>query len=120
MVNFITAVLLILFAAFSRLLPHPMNFAPVAAIALFAGAYLSKKYALIIPIAALVISDAILGFYNGIEWVYGSFLLIGLIGMWLKGRIEKAGNVTILGPTLSLSRQPHYANIIGPTRMALR
>jgi len=91
MVNFITAVLLILFAAFSRLLPHPMNFAPVAAIALFAGSYLNKKYAFIIPVAALLISDAILGFYNGIEWVYGSFLLIGLIGIWQKSRIENAG-----------------------------
>ena len=91
MINLITAVLLILFAAFSRLLPHPMNFAPITAIALFSGVYLNKKYAFIIPIAALLISDAIIGFYNGIEWIYGSFLLIGLIGLWLKSRVKDAG-----------------------------
>lgn len=41
--NFIIASVLILFAAFSRLIPHPMNFAPVAAIALFAGVYMDKN-----------------------------------------------------------------------------
>jgi hypothetical protein len=91
MVNFITAALLILFAAFSRLVPHPMNFAPIAAIALFSGAYLNKKYAFFIPIAAMLISDAIIGFYSGIEWVYGSFVLIALIGFWLKKRIDGKG-----------------------------
>ncbi len=104
MINFITAALLILFAAFSRLVPHPMNFAPIAAIALFSGAYLNKKYAFFIPIAAMLISDAIIGFYAGIEWVYGSFVLIAFVGYWLKKRIEgkSAGRKTvyIAGTTL--------------------
>jgi hypothetical protein len=91
MVNFITAVLLILFAAFSRIAPHPMNFAPIAAIALFSGAYLGKKYALIVPIAAMLLSDIFIGFYSGIEWVYGSFILIVFVGFWLKKRFEGAG-----------------------------
>lgn len=92
MINFITAVIIILFAAFSRLIPHPMNFAPVAAIALFGGVYLNKKYAVLIPIAALVISDAFLGFYKGIEWVYGSFILIALIGLWMRSRVANASS----------------------------
>src|SRR5260221_13556624 len=91
MVNFIMAVILILFAAFSRLIPHPMNFAPIAAIALFSSVYLNKKSAFIIPVAAMIISDAIIGFYSGIEWVYGSFVLIALIGLWLKKRVEGSG-----------------------------
>ncbi len=62
------------------------NFTPVAAIALAAGVYLGKKWALILPLAGLFISDIFIGFY---EWklmlaVYGSFLLIGFIGWWLK------------------------------------
>jgi len=69
-----------------RILPHLPNFAPIAAMALFGGTYLNKKYALIIPLAALLISDLFIGFYN--PWimlsVYGSFALIGLIGLWLK------------------------------------
>lgn len=93
MSNFIIAAVLILFAAFSRLIPHPMNFAPIIAIALFAGVYLNKKYALIIPLVALVISDAFLGFYEYMYWVYGTFLLVALIGLWLKRRVENNGGV---------------------------
>ncbi|MCI0450516.1 MAG: hypothetical protein L0Y79_12175 [Chlorobi bacterium] len=90
MANFIIAVILILFAVFSRLIPHPMNFAPITAIALFSGAYLNKKYAFIIPLIALVISDTFIGFYSYIYWVYGTFLLIALIGLWLKSRVENS------------------------------
>lgn len=76
--------LVVAIAAFTRLLPHPPNFSPIAAMALFGGAYLSKKYALIIPIIALFISDIFLGFHSTIPFVYGSFLITGLIGLWLK------------------------------------
>ena len=93
MINLLTAVILILFAALSRLLPHPMNFAPVTAIALFAGVYLNKKYAFIIPIIALIISDAIIGFYPYVFWIYGTILLIALIGLWLKANVQNAGAV---------------------------
>ncbi|MCX7877018.1 MAG: hypothetical protein N2510_00085 [Ignavibacteria bacterium] len=107
MFNFITAALLILFAALSRLLPHPMNFAPITAIALFSGVYLDRKYAFIIPLAAMVLSDAFMGFYQGIWWVYGSFALIALIGLWLKKIIEGKSSISkalfILGTTLASS-----------------
>jgi len=104
MSNFIIAVILILFAAFSRLIPHPMNFAPVTAIALFSGVYLNKKYAFIIPLVALVLSDIFLGFYSYVYWVYGTVLLVAFIGLWLKKRVEnsKGGKKAayILGTTL--------------------
>ncbi|MBZ9578496.1 hypothetical protein KJA14_01455 [Patescibacteria group bacterium] len=69
-----------------RLLPHPWNFTPIAAIALFSGVYLGKKYAFFAPILAMFLSDIFLGFYS---WklmltVYGSFCLIGLIGLMIK------------------------------------
>lgn len=76
--------LIIIFAVVMRLLPHPPNVAPIAAMALFGGVYLNKKYALIVPLIAMFISDIFLGFYNEIIFVYGSFLLIGLIGLWLR------------------------------------
>ncbi len=74
--------------ALLRLLPHPWNFTPIAAMALFGGVYINKKYALIVPLLAMLVSDYFLGFY---EWrlmlaVYGSFLLVGLIGIWLKNQ----------------------------------
>lgn len=77
--NLITAVLLILFAALSRVIPHPPNFTPIAAIALFSGVYLNKRLAFAIPIIAMFISDLILGFHSGMLWVYGSFVIITLL-----------------------------------------
>ena len=76
--------LVIVIASFVRLLPHPPNFSPIAAMALFSGVYLSKKYALIIPVIAIFVSDIFLGFHSTIPFVYGSFLITGLIGLWLK------------------------------------
>lgn len=78
------AFLLITLAALSRLMPHPPNFTPVAAIALFGGAYLDKRFALIVPLAAMLVSDWFLGFHSLMPFVYGSLLAIGLIGIWLK------------------------------------
>ena len=97
MINLVTAIVLILFAAFSRLMPHPANFTPVAAIALFSGTYFNKKYMFILPIAAMFISDLILGFHSTMIWVYGSFVLISFIGLWLKSH-KKSGYV--IGTTL--------------------
>ncbi len=72
-------------AVVSRLIPHPMNFAPVAALALFGGAYFDRRFAFILPFAVLLVSDAFLGFYDGVAWVYASFFLVGLIGWRLRG-----------------------------------
>src|SRR5215469_15693142 len=80
----ISPLAIIFFAAFLRLLPHPPNVAPIAAMALFGGAYLDKKYALIIPLLAMFFSDLFLGFYKEMSVVYGSFFLIGLLGLWLR------------------------------------
>lgn len=76
----------VLIAALLRVVPHLPNFAPIAAMALFGGAYLGRRYALILPLAAMVLSDIFLGFdgFASRLTVYSSFLLIGLIGLWLK------------------------------------
>lgn len=78
--------LIIALAAALRLLPHPPNVAPIAAMALFGGVYLNKKYALIFPLLALFISDLIIGFYGApmMAFVYGSFILTGFIGLIIK------------------------------------
>lgn len=102
MINLITSILIILFAVFSRLLPHPANFTPIAAVALFSGTYVNKKYAVIIPIAAMLISDAFIGFYSGMVWVYGSIFIITLLGFWLSKhkKISVVAGVTILSSVL--------------------
>lgn len=88
-----------------RLTPHVPNFAPITAVALFGGAYLGKKYALLIPFLAMIVSDYLLLYINPFEtpalnlsliqpvnlmfhsttlFVWGSFLISGLIGVWLR------------------------------------
>lgn len=78
---------LILIAALARLLPHPSNFSPIGAMAIFGGVYYTKKWlAFVAPFAAMVLSDFLLpyGFYEGIFWVYGAFALSVLVGFGLK------------------------------------
>jgi len=53
---------IVLLAALSRLIPHPPNVTPVAAIALFGGAFLvNRKLAYLLPLAAMLLSDVVLG-----------------------------------------------------------
>jgi len=85
-IEFIIALILILIGIGLRLSPHPPNFSPIAAMALFGGVYLSKKIALTIPLVVMAISDVFIGHYetNLMISVYGSFLLCVLLGFWLK------------------------------------
>jgi hypothetical protein len=78
---------MIFVAAASRLVPHPPNLSAVTAIALFGGAYLSDwRIAFAVPLGALLLSDALLGFYGHMEIVYGSFAIIVAIGRLLRTR----------------------------------
>jgi hypothetical protein len=75
---------MILFAAMVRLIPHPPNFTPVAAMALFGGAYFSRKWmAFVIPLIAMLLSDLIIGLHSGMWAVYLSFVIIVGVGMTL-------------------------------------
>ena len=80
------ALFLLLFGVIARFLPHPANFAPIAAIALFGAVYLPKRMALILPLAAMFVSDLFIGFYGASVMiaVYASFLLTGIFGLWLR------------------------------------
>jgi hypothetical protein len=76
-------------AAALRLVPHPPNFSPIDAMALFSGAYLGRRgVAFAAPFAALLLSDAILGFYQGMEFQYLSVALIVLIGWFALSRVS--------------------------------
>lgn len=99
--RFVVLVAMILAAAASRLIPHPPNVASITAVALFGGAYLSdKRLALIVPLAALLLSDLILGLYRHMEIVYGSFLLVVCLGFWLQ---RKRSAMRIAGAALASS-----------------
>jgi hypothetical protein len=91
----------ILTAAALRLIPHPPNFTPIGAMALFSGAYLGRKgLAFVAPLAAMLLSDAILGFHSGMPFVYASVALIVLIGSLVASRITA---MTVVGAALASS-----------------
>lgn len=75
---------MITLAVLSRLLPHPDNFSPLAAVALFGATYFSdKKWAFIVPVVAMIISDAVIGFHALSLVVYGCFAATALLGVGL-------------------------------------
>jgi hypothetical protein len=93
---------LIVLAALTRLLPHPPNFSPVEAIALFGGAYFAARgWALLVPLVAMFASDLALGLVNGgiyfdyfasagFVLVYACIALSTVLGFGLRGRVNGA------------------------------
>ncbi|WP_290660932.1 DUF6580 family putative transport protein [Ignavibacterium sp.] len=101
--NFLVVTLMVFAAAFVRLIPHPPNFAPIAAIALFGGAYFNKKsLAFAVPLSAMFLTDAIIGFHSGMWIVYLSFALIVVIGMLMLKKVN-VKNVVLASVTASIS-----------------
>lgn len=95
--------LFVLAAAASRLVPHPPNFAPIAAIALFGGAtFRDKRAALLVPLAAMALSDVVLGFSVLTPFVYASFVLIACLGFVLRvrGSIMRIAGASVAGAML--------------------
>jgi hypothetical protein len=94
------ALALILLAAALRIAPHPWNFTPVGAMALFSGAVLKdRRLAFLFPLIALFASDTFIGFHKLIPIVYASFLINVAIGLWLSDRrtVAHISVATLLG-----------------------
>ncbi len=82
-----TPVFLILAGLMSRLLPHPSNAVALGAIALYAGARLPRRWALMVPLAILVVSDVVLNTMHGYVFypassltTYATFTLVAALG----------------------------------------
>lgn len=101
---------LILLAALSRLLPHPPNFAPITAMAVFGAVrYLDRRTAVLAPLLALLLSDLARealyrsglveqwGLYLGMWTVYGTTALVSVLGRLARGTRSPAA---IAGVTL--------------------
>jgi hypothetical protein len=102
---------LIVLAALSRLLPHPPNFAPITALAVFGAIrYADRRTAILTPLLALFLSDLAKevlyryglspqwGLYRGMWTVYGATTLVVLLGRLAWGT-RSAG--VIAGTTLA-------------------
>jgi hypothetical protein len=107
----LTLVAMIVLAALSRLLPHPPNFSPVEAMALFGGAYFANRaWAVLVPLVAMLLSDVALGLTMGGEYwsyvatsfsfwsVYLCIALSTVMGFGLRGKV---GGANVLGYSLA-------------------
>src|SRR5436853_6748775 len=77
---------LLLICAALRLAPHPWNFTPIGAMAIFAGAMLrNRPRAFLFPIIAMFATDLIIGFNALTPLVYVSFILSAVISRAVVG-----------------------------------
>jgi hypothetical protein len=94
------ALALIVLAAALRIAPHPWNFTPIGAMALFSGAILKdRRLAFLFPLLALFAGDVFIGFHKLIPIVYASFLINVAIGLWLRDHrtVTRISLATLLG-----------------------
>jgi len=100
--KFFIVLSIILFAALIRLLPHWPNFTPIAAMALFAGTYFDRKsYAFALPVAAMFISDLVIGLHASMPAVYLSFMITVFIGMSIRKKVS-VGSVMLASVSSSV------------------
>lgn len=85
---------IIIIAAITRIIPHPPNFTPILAIALFGGATFNQKtLAFLVPLAAMIISDIALqmvngyGFHSSMLLIYALIMGITALGFYLRNNI---------------------------------
>ena len=88
-------------AAALRLVPHPPNFTPIDAMALFSGAYLGKRWlAFMAPLGAMLLSDLWLGFYSGM-WV--QYAAVAVIVLFAGAALNRLSLLKVVGAALASS-----------------
>ena len=97
-----TAVILamIALAAALRVMPHPWNFTPVGAMALFAGAVIKdRRLAFLFPLIALSAGDLFIGFHKLMPLVYASFLIDVALGYAIRNHrtLARISGITLVG-----------------------
>jgi hypothetical protein len=100
LLRFLIVALMILAAAVLRVLPHPMNFTPVGAMAIFAGSlFRNRSVAFLLPLAALFAGDLFIGLYKLMFIVYVSFALSVAIGRTVarSRTVARIGGAVVFG-----------------------
>lgn len=78
---------MIVLAVASRCLPHPWNFTPLGAVALFSGATLSSRWlSIFVPLVAIFAGDLLIGMHWLMPAVYACLLFNVWLGRRLDGR----------------------------------
>lgn len=77
----------VVLAALTRLPPHPPNFSPAVALALFSGVVLAdRSLALAVSLGSMLLADVILGFHNTMVFVYVAMALVVIGGGFIRRR----------------------------------
>jgi uncharacterized protein DUF6580 len=101
---------LLLLCAALRLAPHPWNFTPVGAMAIFAGAVVrNRSWALLFPIVVMFATDLIIGFNSLSPLVYASLALSVLISRVVVGARLSASPRERSEPAISFNRRQYPA-----------
>ena len=86
----ISLIIISIAVALFRVMPHPPNITPITALALVGGLTFPRaRFAVISCFLALFISDAFIGFHHLMVFVYGSFFLTILVGLFIKTYLSK-------------------------------
>lgn len=108
------AVGLIVLAVLTRLLPHPHNFTPIAAVGLFGASVFNRRWlAFAVPFLSLFLSDLYLNnvvyghlfdhwVWFGSLWVYAAFGLVIVVGRLLLRTKRGAGRVVLASLSASV------------------
>lgn len=107
--RFVLLTVFVLAAAFSRLVPHPLNVAPITAMALFGAAHFRNRFSSVaLPLVAMLLSDVVLYSTKDVAYrsealinmlfVYSALAIIAGLGQWLRGRVSVA---RVIGTTLA-------------------
>ncbi len=84
------AIAVIILTALARIAPHPLNFTPAGALALFSGAHLrARRLAYLVPLVALLLGDLMVGFHIMMPAVYACFVAAVWIGEHIRAHRSK-------------------------------
>lgn len=97
----VIALCLIAIGIMMRILPHPANFAPITAISLFGGSVLPKRLSVWVPLGAMILSDAFIGFYPLMPLIWACYLVIALASSsWLRPASLLRGSILTISSSL--------------------
>jgi len=89
--------------ALGRLIPHPPNFTPILAAAIFAPYIINDRWtAIAVPLMAMFIGDVFIGFHHYMLWVYGAIAMSTVISRWAMqfGKYLPLATMTLISSVL--------------------
>ncbi len=86
----------------SRIVPHPPNFTPILAGIIFLP-FIKKDltFALMVPLASMIISDLFIGMHSLMLWTYSSLMILSLISFFFyQDNFKRTGTLALISPMI--------------------